>query len=517
MQRILLLVMSSTLAILTSSCSGGDGSPSPSPTATRPPAAAASSLTLGAVFTGVDPVDTLAAIAVGDFNGDGAADLALGAAFADGPDNSRPDAGEVYAVMGPIQRTDDPDAISVGGPSVVTVLIGASAGDNAGRALLAADVTGDGIDDLIVGAPAADPDPGRLDAGRAYFYAGYRGFGDGPAIDLATDDLPAVSGAAPGDSLGYTFAAGDFNGDDSNDVAISAFLADGPDDQRPDAGEVHVINGPVTRSLDLTAASADATVFGADAGDRLGESLATGDFNGDGRSDLVAAAPFADGPDNAGDALGETYVLIEGLESIIDVQDAVRGLTVYGIDDGDQLGHSSAMLDFDGDGYDDLLLGAVSADGRGNEDDLAGEVALVLGTAAPPAELAASDDSAIIHGVHGGRLGRSVATGDLNGDGYGDALLAASEAPGDKGEDETGAAYVAFGGPGGAFPGHVASVDLAVYGRAEADNLATQVNGIPATLVADLDGDGLGDFAVAAPRALEKSGEVLVFFSAAVP
>jgi hypothetical protein len=98
--------------------------------------------------------------------------------------------------------------------------------------------------------------------------------------------------------------------------------------------------------------------------------------------------------------------------------------TIYGVDDGDQLGHVPAVDDVDGDGLADLVLTAVSADGPGNTVDLAGEAAVVLGRGL------AGDVNGVPGQVHSlvygedpqDRLGRSAATGDIDGDGDAEIL-----------------------------------------------------------------------------------------------
>ncbi len=132
-------------------------------------------------------------------------------------------------------------------------------------------------------------------------------------------------------------------------------------------------------------------------------------------------------------------------------------------------------------------------------------MALILGSDPPPAVIDAADRP-IVYGASESRLGRSVAGGDLNGDGYDDALLAGPEQP------DRGVVYIVLGGADGAFPGEAGEADAAIAGRAEGDNLGSQVNGIRAALAADLDGDGLDDAIVAAPRANDARGEVIVSY-----
>lgn len=499
---------------MTNSC-GGDTDNDETPTATSngPALTPAVSLAAGPVFIGVDPVDTLTAIAVGDFNGDGEADLALGAAFADGVDNAQVDAGEVYVFLSVADTSGE-----IPGSRADLVMTGTQAGEQAGRSLATTDFNGDGTDDLVIGAPAADADTERSESGLVYIIPGDPRFETRPR-ELDPPQEVTISGADGGDYFGYSLAAGDFDGDGADDLAVGAFLGDGPDDERDNGGEAYVFHGGgAPRSRDLGEGSGDTTIYGADAGDHLGETVSAGDFDGDGREDLVAVATFGDGPDNEPEAdVGEVYVLTGALEGEIDLADGVPGVTVVGVDDGDQLGHSAASLDFNGDGFADLLLGAVSADGVDNSADLAGEVALVMGTNSPPARIAVGDgDVPVLYGDAGGRLGRSVAAGDLDGDGYGDALLAAPETKNASGAVEAGAAFVIFGGPDAGFPQTVPGDSLAIYGRAAGNNLATQVNGNPSMLLAELNGDGLDDVIISASRASEKRGEVMVYYAEAM-
>ena len=121
---------------------------------------------------------------------------------------------------------------------------------------------------------------------------------------------------------------------------------------------------------DLAVTPADLTVLGATPGIQLGLSVATGDFNGDDIDDLVTGE------------VGRVYVIFGSvaLGGTIDLAITSPDLTILAADAGDNLGRFASSGDFNGDGIDDLLLGANLADGPGNTKDEAGEVYVIFGS-----------------------------------------------------------------------------------------------------------------------------------------
>ena len=471
-------------------------------TATPLETAKAKLVALGAraLFYGADPGDHAAALAAGDFNGDGIRDLVLASSQADGPGNARPEAGEVYIFYGPLSPGRARDT-SLGEQDVT--IYGARAGDQAGRAVAAGDLNGDGIDDIVIGVPFADgPDGSRTDAGEAAVVFGSSGLPLVVDLGSAGADV-TIYGADAGDFAAFALAVADVSGDGVADVAVGAFAAGGPDNARGSAGEVYVVFGShrLSRAIDLAAGEQAVTLYGAKAGDRLGESVGAGDVNGDGVADLLAAAPFAR------QAAGETYVIPGGasMPAVIDIAAGGRQTTLLGPDAGDQAGHSLASGDVDGDGVGDILLGAVSADGPENRRDLAGEAFLVPGRNLGPGTIgvAGGGHEVRFYGAHGGdRLGRAVAVGDLNGDRLADLLLDASGAGGpEAGRADAGVVYVYFGSVGLPRVLDLASTpaELMLVGDDAEDVLGSGVFGRPSLLVADMDGDGLNDVVVSAP------------------
>ena len=478
----------------------------PSPASTRAPGTPGPAVRIGerVTFYGADPGDSAAAIAAGDFNADTRQDFVLGAALADGPGNGRPDGGEAYIFLGPFQPGErDPAA-----GQYDVVIYGAAAGDQLGRAVTTGDFDGDGVDDLALGAPMGDGASGdRSDSGQVYVLLGSKALGkELREVDLATDRQGvAIYGADAGDLAGFALDAAAVNADPYADLIIGAFWADGPDNARSNAGEVYVILGaPQPESVDLRSGEQDVTIFGARSEDRLGEGLRAGDVNGDGTADLLVVATFGDGPDNDRDRAGETYVLLSPPTGVIDLASGGQVATILGVDPGDQMGHSAASGDLNGDGFDDVLLGAVSADGPGNSRDLAGEAAIVPGSAQISGLIdIAGGASPVIYGASSGdRLGRSVATGDLNGDGMGDALIAAPRAvDGTGAKPSAGAVYIFLGRSPLRYPPTISSADLVLYGDDAGDDLGNQVSGMRALLANDMDGDGLNDILASASAA----------------
>jgi len=232
---------------------------------------------------------------IGDINGDGIDDLALGAYYAD-PDG-RDRAGEVHVVFG---RRDGFDAtIELGSLDEEHGfrIPGLAAGDNLGKGFGGAgDVNGDGVDDLIIGAPQASRD-GRALTGEAYVIFGNRdGFSE--SFDLRGLDGTngfRMTGQAADDQLGFVVGgAGDMNGDGRSDIYVSAHRSDVGAGLK--SGAVHVIygrSGLFGPTVDPAALYDDIgfTVGGGAAGDQLGKSVArAGDLNADGSDDLAIAA-----------------------------------------------------------------------------------------------------------------------------------------------------------------------------------------------------------------------------------
>jgi hypothetical protein len=484
------------LLLLSLAACGGGG---PSRTASPSPTRAAAFRESGRVtLYGADPGDNADAIISGDFNGDGDADLLFAAAFADGPDNARLDAGEAYVFLGPFVPGATLDAAAA---QYNTVIYGAAAGDHLGRAAASGDFNGDGISDIALAAPNGDADRARVDAGIVYVVFGSRGLGrDTTSIDLATApaDVTAL-GAAAGDLTGFTLASADLDGDGRTDLLAGAFLSDGLSGDRPDSGAVYAVYGAhMSPHMDFAAGEQDVTVYGADAGDRLGEEIGAGDVNGDGHPDLIAAATFADGPKNDREAAGEVHVLLSPLPPGLDLATASSDLTVLGADPGDQLGHSLAIGDTNGDGAGDLWMGAVSADGPENGADLEGEVRLVLGARnlPPLIDTTAGPGAALIYGPGAkARLGRSAASGDFNGDGLADLLIATPDV-----QDRHGSVYIILGrSDTSEYPQSAADADFALTGLDAGDILGHESFGMPPVGAVDLNGDGRAEMLASAP------------------
>lgn len=532
------------LAALTSlsGCTGGTSAPSsptviaetPSPIATPEtvtplPPTTRIIIEQAATFYGRDEGDTASGMVAGDFNGDGAMDVLLAASQADGPDNTRVDAGEVYLFLGPFQPGDRRDA---GQEQQALTIYGADPGDQLGRAIGAGDVNGDGIDDLILGAPFADGlDENRPDSGQVHILFGSLAMGqEAPEIDLAaTSSDVTIYGADAEDLAGFAIATADVHGDGIADLILGALWADGPDNARSRAGDIYVISGAAALPLQLDLAAEDgaAVIFGAQPDHRLGETVATGDVNGDGVDDLILPAPFAPGPQSDREAAGETYVIFGPPPTEVDIARGQQDITIVGVDAGDQLGHSLGSGDVDGDGMDDILLGAVSANGFGNEARLAGEAAVVAGSDSRglQVDVAAGDATSLIYAANAGdRLGRSATVGKVNADRLADLLIAA---PGDDGSGpgrgNVGAIYIIFGSE--SLPSKISlalgASDLIIEGLDEGDILGTEVFTTPALLARDMDGDGRDEILVSAPRGdgpdnrRQDAGEGYIVFLAA--
>jgi hypothetical protein len=410
-------------------------------------------------------------VASGDVNGDGFDDVIIGANKASPV--GRESAGEVYVVYGrPDMRSRVFDLGEIDNDLLrgKTRIYGGRYDDSLGWSVASGDINADGYDDVIIGAiHLARTDIIPEDWSR--FGGVYVIYGS-PSLpnqiyDLDEEGVPKygetimLPGADEimypptyGSRTGWSVASADFDGDGIDDVIIGARDAERgePDNFVNNVGKVYVVYGADDGSLADAKILLDqdpgvTRIFGDDAGDHMGVSVAGGDVNADGYDDLVIGASQADSIKfgSEGDDTGEVYIVYGQTGRPADIElnnpttkDAVAAgeTRILGNNPGDRAGWSVAAGDVNGDGYDDVVIGATQADPYGKQD--AGELYVVYGNAGKPGTASnggsfvnldpalSGADVAVLGAYTGDHLGYgALAGGDLNRSGFSDFAAAA--------------------------------------------------------------------------------------------
>jgi len=381
------------------------------------------------------------AVGAGDFNNDGYGDIAISAT---GYDGTYANEGKVFVFYG------GPDFVGGRGPGRTTanttadmadwVVEGGQAGAMLGTALAVADVNGDSIHDIIIGASGYDTSNATVtDGGKVFVFYGAATTGLSAGATLADADWTAESNQASSD-FGKSVAASNVDGDggDMDDVIIGARLYDGAD--HTDEGAVFVFysgsgSGPGSVAV-VNETLADWQAEGNQDGANFGAHVASaGDVNGDTYGDLFVGAYLYSGP--GGTSSGGAFVYHGSATGL----SATADWSKTGPHDFAFLGSSAAAGDFNGDGVDDLLVGCEQCDDNIENPNLKSGGAAYrysgvsgTGLAATPAwqgglpsGYASSDkfDVALytdIHARYGSWLGNA---GDINGDSQDDYVITA--------------------------------------------------------------------------------------------
>jgi hypothetical protein len=401
----------------------------------------------------------------GDVNGDGYADIIIGAPLYD--DGANTDEGRAFVYYGsatglsatPNNSPDDADqAIAYFGEQV------ASAGD----------VNSDGYSDVIIGAWLYD-DGANANEGNAFVY-------HGSATGLsAVPDNVADDADQPNVYFGTSVAsAGDVNGDGYGDVIIGGYFYD--DGVFTDEGRAFVYYGSATG----LSATPDNILDDADQSSAyFGNSVAcAGDVNGDGYSDVIIGAYWYDDGLNIDE--GRAFVYHGSASGLSAVPDNI-------LDDADQavayFGNSVASAgDVNGDGYSDVIIGAWLYDDGANTDE--GRAFVYHGSAAGLSDTPDStpDDADQANA----QFGISVCSaGDVNGDGYSDVMIGAS-AYDDGANTDEGRAFI--------YHGSAAGLSTTPNNTPDDADQADANFGYTVASAGDVNADGYSDVIIGAPQ-----------------
>lgn len=433
---------------------------------------AAGGLSSGSVYWDQDNVPDLpgfaepndqfgAALAWGDFNGDGYDDLAIGmpgqavgGAFAAG-------AGAVMVIYGGATGLDPmnfPNA-QIWHQNSPGVPEDAEAGDSCGWVVTAGDFDNDGLDDLAVGCPFE----GLMVNGSGFAFtlygtaaAGLTGAGSQPWHQ----DIAGIADVAEvDDHFSLAMTTGDFDGDGYDDLAVGV-----PHEDLGmilDAGAINLIYGTGAGLAAPGNQFVHQDVVGilgvAAADDEFGTAIAAGDFNGDGFHDLAAGVPYEDGGAIVdGGAVNVILGSIAGLTNVGDQlwHQAVAGLASDGPENSDNFGLAVAAGDFNNDLFDDLVVGVPFEDVGAIAD--AGAVHLILGSAASltsAGSLMFDENSTAVDPAEASDLfGSTLVAMDFSGDGLADLAAGAPMEDSPGGAINSGAMFIINGDAAGWTP-----------------------------------------------------------------
>ena len=390
-----------------------------------------------------------AALVSKDFSTDGKVDIAVGAY---GYSTST---GRVYVFNGD-------GSIPTTAATADTTITGNTTGDRFGDVLAGGDVNKDGKGDIVVGAYAYSSSTGR-----AYIF-----YGDGSIPTTAATADVTITGDATGDSFGKSLSVGDVNTDSFPDLMVGAT------GYSSSTGRAYIFYND--GSLPTTAATADAMLSGETTSTNYGASIGIGDFNADGKADvLVGASIYAVNTFNVGRIYLYTF----------------NDNVITGGASGDCFGKWLSNGDLNADGKLDLVVSAscyASSAGRVYVYYADG----IFGTTAATADLTitgASGDDA---------FGTYHATGDFNYDGKTDLIVSS---PGYSSGDQTGRAYIFYND--GSIPTTAASADVTITGDASGDAFGTALH------AGDFNSDNRVDVLVGAPAYSSSTGRAYIFYN----
>lgn len=436
----------------------------------------------------------------GDVNGDGFDDLIIGA-----PHNFDDFyAGASFVVFGKASGFSATLSLSSLDGTNGFRVNGVTGGDGAGQEVgSAGDLNGDGFDDLVVSASLSDIP--KNDTGYTYVVFGKLS-GFDAVIDLATLDGNNGFRMSLDEAdllLGWSVdSAGDVNGDDIDDLIIGAPISTEP--AGAFSGSSYVIFGKTSGfdgNLDLSEldGSNGFKIQGSVAGAQFGNGVSAGDINGDGFNDLISGSYYG--------GTGTTYVLFgkaTGFDAIIDLAslDGNNGFSIDGVAEGDEAGYSVDNAgDINGDGFEEIIIGARNADASGEN---SGAAYIVFGKASgfdpviKLSELSGNNGFRLAGAAAGDLAGRSVSTaGDFNGDGLDDLIIGAYSA--DPNGASSGTAYVIFG-KSSAFESSINLANLSISEGFIINGLATgDALGKSVSSAGDINNDGFDDLIIGAP------------------
>lgn len=366
----------------------------------------------------------------GDVNGDGFADIIIGA----------PNANQALVYSGSSLAT---------APTILVTLTGT--GQFGATVDTAGDVNGDGFSDIIVGAPGKN---------EAYIYLGSA---------TSISNTPALTLTGTGAFGTAVSTAGDVNGDGFSDIIVGAPTYEQPS-SLIESGAAFVYYGSSAGIVASSVVTLSITIPSPVDGDRFGATVSTaGDLNGDGLTDLVIGAP------GRASGTGEVHLYYGRIGSLSPSPNrtlaAPAGTTSFGA-------AVNTAGDLNGDGLSAIIVGAPTTDGAGT---LRGRALLYAG-AATPVQATANLSLSRAGQPRSVAFGHSfTAAGDLNGDGFGDVAIAAPNSD---------AVYLLYGARGGLDP----SVLTPTLTLTETGRFGASMSG-----AGDINGDGYDDLIISAP------------------
>ncbi|MBK9647472.1 MAG: FG-GAP repeat protein [Deltaproteobacteria bacterium] len=311
---------------------------------------------LDASFAGATSSDYLGDVVkfIGDVNGDGYDELAVGAWGTDSPASS---AGAVYIIPGSATRFSGMSTVTTAAKLTITGVLSSDYMGDLHSIAGPIDLDGDGYNDLVAGSKYIDSGT-TYSIGSAYVFYGTAG-----TLSTSISFSVAFANASFTGGTAYDYvgeapeSAGDVNGDGYDDLVLGGVGVDSG--STTDVGCAYLIHGGSTRLSGAKAATsaAAATMCGKTASDALGGSVGGLDVNGDGYSDVYAGATGVDSGSTY--SVGAMYVFygpLSGSVSATAADATFTGTTSYGY-----VGRNSHNIDADSDGAEDLLVGAYGA------------------------------------------------------------------------------------------------------------------------------------------------------------